>query len=175
MTSRAPRASARHQLGAAPNLCRLLELLAVSFPHNICLLPLEDPGREGGRLGNIHRLCGLHWEEVGCRGEGGGTGCTAVTPEGTHTRGQCDTLRPATPGHTLAQPSTHHMFLLECHDTSLCLLHVGPRTPQASAGTGLPSWPLQPLQADTKEWDLAPCPLTSPPSAQDAGGSSLER
>lgn len=128
MTSCVPRASARHQLGAAPALCLLLELLAVSFPHNICLLPLEDPGREGGCLGHVHRLRGLHWEEVGCGG-GGGTGGTAVTPRALPPQGSADTLRPVTAGHTLAQPSTHHMFLLEYRDTSPCLLHDGPRTP----------------------------------------------
>lgn len=46
--------------------------LAISFPHNVCLLPLEDPGREGGRLGDVHGLRGPHWEEVGCGGGGAG-------------------------------------------------------------------------------------------------------
>lgn len=61
------RASTRHRLGAASAPCLLSEPLAISFPHDVCLLPLENPGREGGHLGDIHRLCDLHWEEVGCR------------------------------------------------------------------------------------------------------------
>lgn len=64
----APRASTRHWLGAASAPHLLSGPLAISFPHNVRLLPLEDPGREGGHLGDIHRLCDLHWEEVGCRG-----------------------------------------------------------------------------------------------------------
>lgn len=61
------RAGAGHWVVAA----LLVKPLAISFPHDIHLLPPEDPGGEGGRLADIHRLRGLHWEEVGCQREGG--------------------------------------------------------------------------------------------------------
>lgn len=65
----------------------------------------------------------------------------ALTPEGN-----ADTFRPVTLGHTLAQPSTHHMFLLECHDTSPCLLHAGPRTLKPLQGQGSLPAPFSPFR-----------------------------
>lgn len=152
MTSCTPRASARNQL--QPCVCSrnhlpfLFHITSVSFLLRI----LAEKVAASATFTDCVAFTGKRWaaeeEEAQVAQQ---SPPRALTPEGS-----ADTLSPVTPGHTLAQPSTHHMFLLECHDTSPSLLHVGLRTPQASAGTGLPSWPLQPLQADTKEWDLAP-------------------